>query len=37
MEILFIFLPRLIALLPHDMGPKGFYPRRDKSGLEGMA
>jgi uncharacterized protein (DUF58 family) len=26
----------LIALLLHDSGPKGFYPGRDKSGLEGM-
>jgi hypothetical protein len=22
--------------LPHDLGPTGFYPGRDKSGLEGM-
>jgi hypothetical protein len=22
--------------LPHDLGPKGFYLGRDKSGLEGM-
>jgi hypothetical protein len=20
--------------VPHDLGPKGFYPRRDKSGLK---
>jgi hypothetical protein len=26
----------LIALLPHDLGPKGFYSGRDKSGLEGI-
>jgi hypothetical protein len=22
--------------LPNDLGPKGFYSRRDKFGLEGM-
>jgi hypothetical protein len=22
--------------LPHDLGPKGFYSGREKSGLEGM-
>jgi hypothetical protein len=26
----------MIALLSHDLGPKGFYTRRNKSGLEGM-
>jgi hypothetical protein len=25
-----------MALLPHDLGPKGSYFERDKSGLEGM-
>jgi hypothetical protein len=29
-------LQRSIALLPHELSPKGFYPGRDKSGLEGM-
>jgi hypothetical protein len=24
------------ALLPHDLGPKGFYSGRDKSDLEGV-
>jgi hypothetical protein len=27
---------RLIALLSHDLAPKGFYSRRDKSDLEGV-
>jgi hypothetical protein len=31
-----IHLLSSIALLPHDLGPKGFYSRRDKSDLEGM-
>jgi hypothetical protein len=31
-----VHLQRLIALLPHDLDPKGFYSGRDKSGLEGM-
>jgi hypothetical protein len=31
-----IHLQRSIALLPHDLGLKDFYPGRDKSGLEGM-
>jgi hypothetical protein len=26
----------LKALLPHDLGPKDFYPGRDKFGLESM-
>jgi hypothetical protein len=30
MEILFV------CLFSHDLGPKGFYSGRDKSGLEGM-
>jgi hypothetical protein len=25
-----------ITLLSHDLGPKDFYPRREKCGLEGM-
>jgi hypothetical protein len=29
-----VHLQKLIALLPHDWGPKGFCPGRDKSGLE---
>jgi hypothetical protein len=31
-----IHLLRSTAPLPHDLGPKGFYLGRDKSGLEGM-
>jgi hypothetical protein len=31
-----ICLWRLIALLSHDLSPKGFYSGRDKSDLEGM-
>jgi hypothetical protein len=31
-----VHLQRLTVLMPHDLGPKGFYPRRGKSGLEGM-
>jgi hypothetical protein len=25
-----------VSLLPHDLGPKGFYSGRDKSALEDM-
>jgi hypothetical protein len=32
----FIHLKRSIALLPHDLDPKGFYSSTDKSDLEGM-
>jgi hypothetical protein len=32
----FVHLQRSITLLLHDLGPKVFYPGRDKSGLEGM-
>jgi hypothetical protein len=31
-----ICLQRSIALLPHDLDPKGFYSGRDKFGLEGI-
>jgi hypothetical protein len=31
-----VCLQRSVALLPHDLGPKGFYPGRDKYGLEGV-
>jgi hypothetical protein len=31
-----IHLQGSIALLHHDLGSKGFYSGRDKSGLEGM-
>jgi hypothetical protein len=31
-----IHLQISIALVPHDLGPKGFYSGRDKSDLEGM-
>jgi hypothetical protein len=31
-----VHLYRSIALLPHDLGPKGFYSGRDKSDLEGL-
>jgi hypothetical protein len=26
----------IVVLLPHDLSPKGFYPGRDESALEGM-
>jgi hypothetical protein len=26
----------IIALVSHDLGPKGFYLRKDKFGLEGI-
>jgi hypothetical protein len=31
-----ICLQRSIALLPHDLGPKGFYRGSDQYGLGGM-
>jgi hypothetical protein len=31
-----VHVQRLTALFPHDLCPKGFYPGREKSGLEGM-
>jgi hypothetical protein len=31
-----VHLQRSIALLSYDLGPKRFFPGRDKSGLEDM-
>jgi hypothetical protein len=31
-----VHLQRSVALLLHDLDLKGFYPGRDKSGLEGI-